>query len=466
MARNQHPHGTYRCSFCGKSQEQVERLIAGPGGVYICDECIALCQEIISGVRGQPAPAPAAPATPASPGSRRVTRQWITASYHWLHPSDAATPTAPAPLLDPLADARAALLEATSTCDRFLSGHGLARPHVVLAELAEEAGPDERADRYGTGALIADFEREVAALLGKEDAVFMPSGTMAQQIALRINAERRGSPTVAFHPTCHLETSEGKAYANLHGLRSVLVGDPRQLITLADLEAVTEPISTLLLELPQRPLGGQLPNWDDLVAQTTWAHEHGIATHMDGARLWETGPYYGRPYADIALLFDTVYVSFYKGLGGLAGAALAGPADVIAAARTWRLRHGGTLIHLTPYVLSARRALRLRLGRMPAYHARAGAVAHILADIPSLAVKPDPPHTNMFHLYLRGDPLRLLMAATAIARDERVALVHYHTPTDVPGWFATEITIGDAADALTDDEVGTHFRHLLALAGT
>ncbi|HEY7781772.1 MAG TPA: beta-eliminating lyase-related protein [Ktedonobacterales bacterium] len=468
MARIKDQHGTYRCSFCGKSQEQVERLIAGPGGVYICDECIALCQEIISEERSQytPAPAPPAPATPATPGTRRVVGQWITASYHRPPPQAAAIRTTHTPLPDPLAAARAALQEATSTCDRFLSGHGLARPHVALAELAEEAGPDERADLYGTGALIADFEREVAALLGKEDAVFMPSGTMAQQIALRIWSERHGTPTVAFHPTCHLETSEGKAYTILHGLRSVIVGHPRQLITLADLEAVTEPLSTLLLELPQRPLGGQLPAWDDLVAQTAWAHEHGIAMHMDGARLWETGPYYGRPYADIALLFDTVYVSFYKGLGGLAGAALSGPAEIIAEARTWRLRHGGTLIHLAPYVLSARQALRFRLDRMAAYHARAVAIAHVLADIPNLVIKPNPPHTNMFHLYLRGDPLRLLVAATTIAQDERIALLHHFTPTDVPGWSATEITIGDAADALTDDEVGAIFRRLLTLAGT
>src|SRR5690349_23913540 len=123
-------------------------------------------------------------------------------------------------------------------CDRFLFGHGLHRPRTVLAELAEEAGAEEEADRYGEGALISDFEREVAGTLGKEAALFLPSGTMAQQIALRIWADRRHSPVVAFHPTCHLEIHEQKGYALLHGLQGRLVGERTRLMTLTDLTAL------------------------------------------------------------------------------------------------------------------------------------------------------------------------------------------------------------------------------------
>src|SRR5215216_1108989 len=108
-------------------------------------------------------------------------------------------------------------------CERFLAGHGLQRPHEVLTELATEVRPDEEPDRYGEGRLINDFEKDVAALLGKEAAVFMPSGTMAQQIALRIWADRARTPSVAFHPTCHLEIHEQKGYAMLHGLHGQLV---------------------------------------------------------------------------------------------------------------------------------------------------------------------------------------------------------------------------------------------------
>src|SRR3981189_195703 len=75
-------------------------------------------------------------------------------------------------------------------CERFLFGHGPQRPRAVLADLAAEAGPDEEPDRYAEGSLINDFEHDIAALLGKEARVFLPSGTMAQQIALRIWAGR------------------------------------------------------------------------------------------------------------------------------------------------------------------------------------------------------------------------------------------------------------------------------------
>jgi threonine aldolase len=86
-------------------------------------------------------------------------------------------------------------------CERARSGHGRLSMRDELAALAAEAGAEEERDVYGAGKLIADFEHEIAGMLGKPAAVFMPSGTMAQQIALRLWSERRGSATVAFHPT-------------------------------------------------------------------------------------------------------------------------------------------------------------------------------------------------------------------------------------------------------------------------
>ncbi|HET9221308.1 MAG TPA: beta-eliminating lyase-related protein, partial [Roseiflexaceae bacterium] len=235
---------------------------------------------------------------------------------------------------------RDAIFEA---CTRSLTHHYPRSPRQILLDLAEFAPPEARLDRYGQGQLIAAFEQQIAELLGKPAAVFMPSGTMCQQIALRIWSERRGVHSVAFHPTCHLELHEDKGYQLLHGLHGLLVGHPSRLIGLDDLEAIREPLGALLLELPQREIGGQLPSWEELGAQTEWARERSIPTHLDGARLWECQPFYARGYADIAALFDTVYVSFYKTLGGIAGAILAGPADVIAEARVWQHRHGGTL---------------------------------------------------------------------------------------------------------------------------
>ena len=115
-----------------------------------------------------------------------------------------------------------------AACTRFLTHHYPGSPRQALVDLAAFAPPEARHDRYGQGELIASFEQQIAALLGKPAAVFMPSGTMCQQIALRIWADRRGIRSVAFHPTCHLERHEDKGYQMLHGLHGRLVGHPSQ----------------------------------------------------------------------------------------------------------------------------------------------------------------------------------------------------------------------------------------------
>ena len=102
---------------------------------------------------------------------------------------------------------------------------------------------------------------------------------MAQQIALRIHCDRRGIGTVAFHPTCHLELHEHGGYAHLHGLKAELVGARECLIELEDLEALRTPLGALLIELPQREIGGGCPEWDELVPQIEWARSRGVATH-------------------------------------------------------------------------------------------------------------------------------------------------------------------------------------------
>ena len=212
----------------------------------------------------------------------------------------------------------------------------------MFRALAERAGA--RMDVYGGGESVKRLESRVAGLLGKEAAVLFPSGTMAQQVALRIWCERSGRWTVGFHPQCHLDVHEERGYEHLHGMHARPIGNRDRLIARADLDEVREPLGALLLELPQRDLGGQLPAGATCAPRRAWARANGVALHLDGARLWQCGPFYRRPLHEIAALFDTVYVSLYKDLGGLGGCVLAGPEDVIAEARVWRVRHGGRLV--------------------------------------------------------------------------------------------------------------------------
>ncbi len=335
-----------------------------------------------------------------------------------------------------------------------------------MLDLADAIGEDERAwlDHYGVGERIERLEKRVAQLLGKEAAVFMPSGTMAQPIALRIWCDRRGIRTVAFHPTCHLEMHEEKGYERLHGFHAKLIGDRNRLITLDDLKAIREPVAALLLELPQREIGGLLPTWDDLVAQVKWAREQNIATHLDGARLWEAQPFYGRPHAKIAALFDSVYVSFYKGLGGIAGAALAGDAALVAEARVWQRRQGGNLPTMYPFVVAAEVALDERLERMSVYAEHARAIAAALAKVDGIEIVPDPPQSPLFHILMRGNGDRLGDAALSIAEERKVLLFAEPSPTTSPSWQRLEVQVGEITLALQPVELASLFTEVLARA--
>ena len=323
--------------------------------------------------------------------------------------------------------------------DTFL-GNGLGRPPELLASIGDDVEPDV----YGEGGVVADLEREVAELLGKPAAVFLPSGTMAQAATLRVHADARGLRTVLWHPYCHLARHESESYARLHGLVGRSVGDLPRLLTRDDLNEVAEPVAALLIELPQRDLGGQLPSFDDLAAQVAWARERGTAVHLDGARLWEASAGYRRPPAEIAALFDTVYVSFYKGVGALPGCCVAGSAADVAQVKEWRKRLGGTLFALWPAAASARHRLPPTLAEMPARMEHAHAVAAALDALPGVRVLPSPPQTPMMHLWLSTSAEAYAEKAERMAETDKLWVWPRAVATGAPGTVAVELTVGSA----------------------
>ena len=308
------------------------------------------------------------------------------------------------------------------------------------------------------------LEREVAALLGTESAVFMPSGVMAQQAALRSWVERSSTDAVAVHGLSHLVLHERDALSQLHHLRVQHLTDEPRTATVADLDDLAGPLAVVSLELPLRDAGFLLPTWAELVAFTGRARERGVPVHLDGARLWESQPFYDRPHAEIAALFDSVYVSFYKGLGGVAGAALAGSADFVAQARRWQDRHGGTLFSMLPYAVGARDGLRRRLPTMASYCARARELAAGLDCLDGIRVHPNPPHTNAFRVFV-DLPVEALDEATLRTMEtDHVALAYWWRPAEVPGWAMTELHVGDATLAWDLEDQLSAMRDLLDTA--
>jgi threonine aldolase len=334
------------------------------------------------------------------------------------------------------------------------------RPARVLGLLSERVTEGE-----ARGDAVPRLERRIADLLGKADAAMFPTGTMAQQVAMRIHADRRGTKLIAFHPQCHMETHEQKGYEIVHGLHGLQVGDRNSLITLADLEAIAQPVAALLLELPQREIGGLLPAWEELVAQIDWTREHGVASHMDGARLWEAQPYYGRSHAEICALFDTVYVSLYKGLLGISGALLAGDADFVAHARIWRNRLGGNTEASWPMALAGERGLDDLLPRMPEFLARARRLAVVLGAVPGVQVVPEPPQTPLFHVHLAARPDHVLEHAKVLAERTGLRVFNGVRRAANPLSCSFEITVTEQLDDVADEEIRDLIGELMLAAG-
>jgi threonine aldolase len=272
---------------------------------------------------------------------------------------------------------------------------------------------------------------------------------MAQQAVLRAHADRRGSRTIVFHPMCHLEQHEGQGYRRLHQLTGRKAGDQNRLITLSDLASIAEPVAALLLELPQRDIGGQQPSWAELSEQCEWARNAGAAVHMDGARLWESAAGYGRGLDEVAALFDTVYVSFYKGIGALPGCCVAGPEEAVADVREWRQRMGGMLFGLWPNAASALYCLRMRLPRFAGYLERAREIAGALRDVPGVRVVPDPPQTSLMHLMIDTTAERFEATARSLASERGVWTWQRAMTTVDPGVQRVELTVGDGTCALS-----------------
>jgi threonine aldolase len=350
------------------------------------------------------------------------------------------------------------LLEAFNQTTYQIVGHG-SRDIQILKEVLQDIEGHQESDRYGTGTIIEEFQNKLAAYLGKEAAVFFPSGTMAQQIALRIWCDQKGLKRVAYHPLSHLEIHEEDGLKELHHIEPILLTDKNSVIQLEDIISLEKDVSCILLELPQREIGGQLPDYETLKSISIYCHEKGIKLHLDGARLFEILPYYQKSAADICHLFDSVYVSFYKGIGGIAGAILAGDKNFIKESMVWKRRHGGDLISLYPYIISADYYFDQRIHKMKQYYEEAQELARFFNQCYNVSTKPLQPVSNMFHAHFNVPKEKLEPILVAIYEETGIGLTSNIREIGNNACYY-EISIGDLYALIPKEELRKAFQML------
>ncbi|ALK97147.1 threonine aldolase [Massilia sp. WF1] len=334
--------------------------------------------------------------------------------------------------------------ELLARCTTILPGHRARRPAETFSAMAawcEANGLSH--DIYGDGAVVQDFERKVADLLGFEAAVFCISGTMTQVTALRLAAMDRGMAPVALHPTSHIIVHERSNYQLLGHFDALQIGDRHRPWSAADITSVPDRLSAVALEIPMREIGGQLSDWDELAAIKAHCKAQDIHLHMDGARLWEAAAGYGRPVAEIAAGFDSVYVSLYKGIGGLGGAMLLGSRAFVARASEWFKRQGGNVVHRSPYVVAAAMQFDARLASMPALFRRTEFLYDVLRDHPAIKVNPARPQANMLHIHLPVSRERALEIRRKLAAEHGVWIFNRVSHGALPDSSYFEVYVGD-----------------------
>jgi threonine aldolase len=264
---------------------------------------------------------------------------------------------------------------------------------------------------------------------------------------------------VAYHPLSHLEIHEEDGLKELHHITSVLLADKSRVIELEDVVNMEEGIACLLLELPQREIGGQLPDYKTLKSISAYCHEKGIKLHLDGARLFEILPYYKKSAADICKLFDSVYVSLYKGVGGIAGAILAGDNTFIKESKVWKRRHGGDLISLYPYIISADYYFKQRSHKMKQYYEEAKELAEFYNQCHAVSTKPLEPVSNMFHVHVDVSKEKLESILIGIYEVTGIGLTHNIKEISDKACYY-EASIGDRYATIPKEELRSVFQML------
>jgi threonine aldolase len=268
---------------------------------------------------------------------------------------------------------------------------------MVRAEVGDE--------QHGDDPTVHELCDRMAALLGKPAAMFLPSGTMCNQISILTHC-RAGDEIIA-HESAHIIANEGGGPGALTGATVLGLKGARGQFDVETLQAAFRekrrnvPSQTLLeVEQTANTGGGAVWPLDKLNAVLDTAHEHGMATHMDGARLMNAVVASGVAARDMVAGCDSVWLDFTKGLGAPLGAVLCGSEEFIDAAWRWKQRLGGSLRQAGVCAAACIYALDHNVARLADDHANARALARGLAQIPGIVV--EEPETNLVFFDVSG----------------------------------------------------------------
>ncbi|MDH3607301.1 MAG: threonine aldolase family protein, partial [Acidimicrobiia bacterium] len=264
-------------------------------------------------------------------------------------------------------------------------------------------------DVYHDDPLVLALEERVAGLLGKEDAMYVPTGTMSNQTALRVHTDP-GDVVIAAQGA-HINRSELGAPAVLSGIRvhevasdggrftpdAILAALPVQTLMPSSL---FQPFTLVALENTHNGGGGTVWPLEQIESVTAMARRLGMAAHLDGARLWNASAKSGVTEADFAAPFDTVSVCFSKGLGAPMGSALAGSADLITRARRFKQMFGGGFRQAGMMAAGALYAVDNHRDRLVEDHENAARLATGLSEIPGIDINPAAVETNLVYFQI------------------------------------------------------------------
>jgi threonine aldolase len=280
-------------------------------------------------------------------------------------------------------------------------------------------------DVLGDDPTVRALEDYTAQLLGKEAAVFMPSGTMTNQVALRVHTEP--GDEIILEAEAHIYYYEGGAPAALSGVSCRLVPGDQGIITATQIEQLLRPVDPhfartrlVCLENTHNRGGGKIFPLDEIERIALLCRERRLMLHLDGARFWNACVATGMAAADYAAPFNTVSVCFSKGLGAPVGSALVGPAEQMQRARRFRKMFGGGMRQAGIIAAGALYALQHQFERLAEDHANAKRLAEDLANVAGVVVDPAKVETN---IVVFGVPGRSPQAVAEALKQEGVAVL-------------------------------------------